>query len=72
MKLPERYFKNENIHWIFQDTNGNILMDSSNLLLDGLCIHHDKNDMETYSFRPLDSGKFNFWCNSDDIVKIEN
>jgi hypothetical protein len=70
MKIPLRYFQNSNVRFVFQDENGNELTKVENLILDGLCIHHDQNDEETYSFRPVDSGAFSFWCNSLHILAI--
>jgi hypothetical protein len=71
MKIPERFYQNENLKFVFQDENGKLIFESDNLVMDAYAIHHDKSGEETYSFRPIDSGKYCFWCNSWDILKID-
>ena len=70
MKIPRKYFQKPNVAFEVVDSDGRFLYGGDNIL-DGICTHHDKGDMETYSFRPKASGVFNFWCDSDEILKVE-
>ncbi len=70
VKLPKRLYKNENVHFIFQDENGKILMDDPKLFWDATCTEYPS-ERETYSFRPTDSGKCAFWATNYEIVKVE-
>ena len=69
-KIPRKYFQNPNVTFEIVDSDGRFLYGGDNIL-DGICVHYDQSEMETYSFRPKNSERFDFWCNSDEILKVE-
>ncbi len=70
VKLPRRLFQNENVRFIFQDENGKTIMDDPNLFWDGVSTEYPSGK-ETYSFRPIDSGKFTFWPTNYEIISVD-
>ena len=70
MLIPRKFFQNPNVRFEIWDTNGRFLYTGDNIL-DGICLHHDTG-RETYSFRPINSGRFDFWCDSTEIVEVKS
>jgi 6-phosphogluconolactonase (cycloisomerase 2 family) len=69
MKIPRKYFQNPGIKFVIVSADGKYLYTGDNLL-DGICTFHDQNSKEVYSFRPTNSGVFDFWTDSDEIIDI--
>lgn len=70
MKSLRNWLFKTNVHWVFLDESGNVLRDFENHILDGMA------DMlvekkEVYSFRPANSGTFDFWIDSTQIINIQ-
>lgn len=71
--IPRKYFQNPDVRFEIWDTQGRFLYTGENIL-DGICSHYKDGDLthETYSFRPINSGVFDFWCESTEIVDIRS